>query len=409
MKHICKNFCMIILIFIALMNCIPVFAWTPDEGLKSSSVILMDTMRGQILYEQNSDSLYSPSIMCKLMTALVTIEKTNLDTMVTISKNAVKSSGSTLNLVVGNQYSVSDLLYGVMLSQGNDAATALAEYVGDGDVYKFVQLMNEKAKELDLDETYFVNPTGLFHKDQHTSARDIAKLVKTAISNNIFNHYFGSKGIGWVNGKDSLVLTNQNKLFWSYEGVDGGKFGTNPQNTAAVTTATRNGRRLIAVVISETEQKTFDETSLLFDYGFSHFYTGILVPKETILRSISIDNINIDLISKMDVYYTYPIGESYIKNIAFTKNEKLALPISTDTIAGVLHYTLNDDTVIDVNLYPEKEVVAPEDHSTKLKKIITENKDLVILVLILGAVECILILYNLIKLIMKFFKKIRAS
>jgi serine-type D-Ala-D-Ala carboxypeptidase (penicillin-binding protein 5/6) len=397
---------LIIIISILLFNSIPVFAWAPGEELSANSVVLMDTIRGQVLYEKEADILFSPSIMCKLMTALVTIEKTQLNAKVTISKNSAGINGSSLNLVVGNLYSVEDLLYGIMLSQGNDSAIALAEYVGDGDVNKFVGYMNDMAKKLMLTDTFFVNPTGLYDKNQFTSTRDIAKLVKTAISMPIFNSIFGARAIAWINGKDSSILSNQNKLFWSYNGVDGGKTGTTPQQgTTSVTTATRNGRRLIAVVFDKNEEATLTQTTKLLDYGFSSYYTGVLVSKDIPLRNITVDNSDVNLISKMDIYYTYPIGESYIEKINFISNDKLTLPITTDTVAGVLNYTLKDGTVIDVNLYSDKEITAPEDYKSKAKKIFEENRDLVTIVIVLVALEIILLIYNLVKLIYKLLKK----
>ncbi len=401
-----QRFGLILVISILIFNSIPAFAWTPNDKLSANSAILIDSIRGQVLYEKEADSLYSLSIMCKLMTALVTIEKTDLNDKVTISKNSANVNGASLNLVVGNLYTVEDLLYAVILSQGNDAAIALAEYVGGGDVNKFVGYMNDKAKELMLIDTYFVNPTGLYDKKQFTSTKDIARLVKTAISNPVFNSIFGARGIAWVNGKNSSILTNQNKLFWSYKGIDGGKIGTTPQQgTTSVTTATRDDRRLIAVVFDDNEENSLTQTAQLFDYGFSRYSTGILVNKNTPLRSITVEDVEVDLISKMDVYYTYPIGESYIDKINFVANEKLSLPITTDTIGGVLNYTLSDGTVIEVNLYSDKEVVAPEDYKSKVKKIIEENRDLVIIVSVLAVIEGILIIYNLLKLIYKLFSK----
>lgn len=394
------------IISLLIFGSLPVFAWTPKEDITATSAILMDTTRGQVLYEKGADSVYSQSIMCKLMTALVTIEKSQLNSMVTISKNAVNVNGSSLNLVVGNLYSVEDLLYGIMLSHGNDAAIALAEYVGNGSVNKFVDYMNSKAKELNLTDTYFVNPTGLHDENQYTSVRDIAKLVKSAISNHTFNALFGSKGIAWINGKNSSILTNQNKLFWSYAGVDGGKIGTTPQQgTTSVTTATRDNRRLIAVVFDKSEEKALEQTTKLFDYGFTNFATSILVPKNTPLRSITVENVSVNLISKIDVSYTYPIGNSFIKNINFTVNEKLNLPLSTDTIAGVLTYKLSDDTVIDVNLYPDRVVLAPRDYRSKIKSIFNENKDLVTIVFILITIELIIAIYKLVNLILKVIRK----
>ncbi len=396
----------IILLTAVILNSLPVLAWTPDEELTASSAILMDTMRGQVLYEKDADKVLSPSIMCKLMTALITIDKTQLNSKVTISKNAAGINGASLNLTVGNLYTVEDLLYGVMLSPGNDAAIALAEYVGDGDVNRFVGYMNETAKKLMLNDTYFVNPTGLYDENQFTSVRDIAKLIKSAIANPVFNSVFGSKGIAWINGKDSSVLTNQNKLFWSYNGVDGGKIGTNPkQGVISVTTASKEGRRLLAVVFDKDEESTLSQTVQLFDYGFTNFYNGILVSKDTLLRTITVQNIDVNLISKIDVYYTYPIGQSYIKDISFTKNEKLELPIKTDTVAGVLKYILEDGTEIDVDLYSDKEIVPELDYKTKVRTILDENRDLVFIVTILIVIEFILLFYNIIKLIIKISKK----
>lgn len=392
-------------------GCLPAFAATPNEDISAASAILLDTVRGQILYEKDAGNLISPSIMCKLMTTLITIDKAQLNAKVTISKNATKINGSSLNLVVGNLYSVEDLLHAVMLSQGNDAAMALAEYVGEGDINRFVGYMNDKAKELSLSSTYFINPTGLYDEGQYTTVKDIAKLIKTAISNPVnpvFNSIFGSRGIAWINGKDSSVLTNQNKLFWSYSGVDGGKIGTNPQQgTISVTTATKDGRRLIAVVFDKNEETTLSQTVKLFDYGFTTFYNGILISKDTTMRNITVENIDVNLISKMDVYYTYPKGESYIKTITFTPNTNLKLPLNTDIVAGVLKYILKDGTAIDVNLYPDREVVAPEDYRSKIKTILDENKDLVIIVAVLIAIECILIIYNIIKLIARLIRKIK--
>lgn len=391
-----------------LSSCLPAFAAAPEEDISAASAILMDTVRGQILFEKDADNLVSPSIMCKLMTALITINKVQLNSKVTISKNATKINGSSLNLVVGNLYSVEDLLCAIMLSQGNDAAIALAEYVGEGDINRFVGYMNDKAKELSLTETYFVNPTGLYDEKQYTSVKDIAKLVKTAITDTVFNSIFGSRGIAWLNGKDSSVLTNQNKLFWSYNGVDGGKIGTNPQQgTISVTTATKEGRRLIAVVFDKNEETTLSQTVKLFDYGFTTFYNGILLSKDTPVRNITVDNIDVNLISKMDIYYTYPVGESYIKTIVFTPNTNLKLPLNTDTVAGVIKYILNDNTEIEVNLFPDQEVVAPEDYKSKIKTILSENRDLVFIVLILSVIECLLVIYNILKLFVRLIRKIK--
>lgn len=410
MHKLLHKFCLLALIFIFFYTAMPCYAVPAEAELSEGSSILMDTLRGQVLYEKDSSKSISPSIMCKLMTAFVTIDKVQINGKVTISKNAASAKGSSLDLTVGNQYSVEDLLFGEMLSSSNDSAIALAEYVGNGDVSKFVSYMNDEAKKQMLTDTHFVNPTGLYDEKQFTSVRDIAKLIKAAIANPVYNYIFGSKGIPWINGKESSILTNQNKMFWSYAGVDGGKIGTNPnQGSIAVTTATRDGRRLVAVVYAKDEKSALAETANLFNYGFSNYQNGILVSKDTSVRTITVDNVNVNLISKIDVYYTYPVGESFIKSINFTKNEKLTLPIKTDTIAGVLKYTLNDGTEINVDLYSDKEIVAPEDYKSKIKTIFDENRDLVVIVVILIIIEFAIVISYMIRFIVKMTKKMGQS
>ena len=401
-----KLIAFIILLTVIIINTLPAMAALPDEELSASSAILMDTIRGQVLFEKGADKPVSPSVMCKVMTAFITIEKTKLNSKVTISKNAQGIKGASLNLTVGNLYTVEDLLYGVMLAQGNDAAIALAEYVGDGDVNRFVEYMNETAKRLELNDTYFVNPTGLYDENQYTTLKDTAKLIKAAIANPVFNSIFGSRGAAWIDGKDSSILTNQNKLFWSYSGVDGGKIGTNPQQgVTSVTTATKEGRRLISVVFDKTEESTLEQTIKLFDYGFNFFYNGLLVSKDTSIRNINVQGQEVNLISKYDVYYTYPKGQSYIKGIKFTQNEKLTLPVKTDTVAGMLVYELEDGTNISVDLYPDREIAAPQDYKDKINTILSENKDLVMIVGVLIAIELILMFYYLIRLLVRIAKK----
>ncbi len=398
---------LIILIFIYISMSTTVFA-NPEPGdlvEPQYSSILLEPDRGQILQSENSLYRIQPTILCKLMASLIVMENSQLDSKVTISKNVAKLSGSNMTLTVGNQYSVSDLLYIVMLSQNNDACLALSEYVGGGDIDKFVSMMNQKAKTLGMEDTYFVNSTGLYSEGQYTTAQDVGKFIKYALANVTFNNYFGTKGIPWLNGNDSLILTNQNKLFWSYDGVDGGKIGSNTKGTSILTTATKNGRRLITFVFASDEKAAIEKSKNYFDYGFNNFYNGILVAKNAVVRKIEVSGLPVELISKIDVYYTFPIGESYIESISFKQNEKLVLPITTDVVVGVMSYRLKDGTNIDVNLFSNADVVAAEDYKSKIISVLEDNRDLTILVLILIIVEICLVIYHLTRLISRFIKK----
>ncbi|HHW49699.1 MAG TPA: D-alanyl-D-alanine carboxypeptidase [Clostridiaceae bacterium] len=384
---------------------------TPPN-IDSPSSILIESKRGQILFEKNSRERLHISAANKIMTTLVTIEKMQgeLDSKVTISKESVDTEGANLKLVVGEKYSVEDLLYAVMLRSANDAANALAEYVG-GDIESFVALMNDKALELNLHDTHFSNPSGLYDETQYTTAYDISLLIKYAIGNPIFDRIFSTKSRPWANNDGTFtILVNQNNLFWEYEGIDGGKTGFNNQDQhTAITTATRNGQRLISVVLDSPKDSVFVDSEKLLDYGFNNFRTGILVRKGEPLKSIQVGDKVINLVSINDVYYTYPIGDSYIKNYEVKVVENLEPPIKKSVSIGTARYILADGTIIDISLYPDVDINPPEDFTTIVKKKLMENKDILYLVVFLLAIEVILILYNIIKLIGKAFKRTSIS
>jgi D-alanyl-D-alanine carboxypeptidase/D-alanyl-D-alanine carboxypeptidase (penicillin-binding protein 5/6) len=323
-----------------------------------------------------------------------------LDTKVTISKESVDSEGSTLDLEVGEKYSVEDLLYALILTSANDVANSLAEFIG-GDIDKFVVLMNSKASELNMKNTHFSNPSGLYNEQQFTTASDIAILMRYALNNPDFNTIFSCAAKPWTTKNGVEVLTNQNDLFWSYDGVDGGKTGyNNKKQQSAITTATHLGQRLICIVLDSPDNDSMlEDSTKLFDYGFKNFRTGILVSKDHSLRVIQINNQEVNLVSKNDIYYTFPVGQSYIKSLNFDMATDMKPPVSINLIAGTARYTLADDTIIDVSLYPDTEINVPEDSLTSAIKKIKENKDIMLLLNILILTEVFLVLYNIFKLI----------
>lgn len=335
------------------------------------------------------------------MTAILVIEKGDLEAKVTISKESSTLEGSVLFLTVGEKYAVEDLLNAIIITNANDAANALAEYIG-GDINKFVEIMNNKAKELNMKNTNFINPTGLYDDSQYTTANDIAILMKYALSLPAFNRIFSYRAVPWVDKKGTDLLTNSNKLFWSYDGVDGGKIGYNQKELqTAITTATRNNRRLIAIVLDAPKDSAPQDSVKLLDYGFNNFRKGVLVPKNQTLTNTTIGDKEINLITNSDIYYTHPIGETYVKNFSFSIVKDIKPPITKSMIVGIARYTLNDGTIIDVNLYPETEILPPDNFRTTLMKQLKENKDIFILLIILICIEILIIIYKIIKGIVK--------
>ena len=252
----------------------PPEASPPVVGAKS--YLLQDFNSGQSLAEENADVAAEPASLTKLMTAYVIFkelasENIKLTDQVTISENAWRTPGSRMFIEVGKQVSVEDLLRGMIIQSGNDATVALAEFAA-GSESGFTVLMNQYAKELGLKGTNFANSSGLPAPDHYSTARDIARIASALIRE--FPQYYK-----WYSQKEfsynEITQYNRNRLLWRDESVDGLKTGfTDSAGYCLVTSAMRDGMRLISVVIGTVSDKVrVDATQSLLNYGF-HFYTS---------------------------------------------------------------------------------------------------------------------------------------
>jgi D-alanyl-D-alanine carboxypeptidase/D-alanyl-D-alanine carboxypeptidase (penicillin-binding protein 5/6) len=376
-----------------------------DVQISAAAAILTDSETGQVLFSKSPKTRLHISSVNKLMTVLIAIEKGDLASNVTISKDSVEADGSALSLEVGKKYALMDLLYGIMLTSANDAAKAVSEHIG-GDSSKFVKLMNDEAARLNMGNTHFTNPTGLYDENQYTTAEDISLLMKYALTKPAFNTMFSVKARPWENAEGlSKILTSQNKLFWSYDGVDGGKTGYNDKDQQTViASAQRENMRLICIVLDSPEKSLFTDAAAVFDYGFDRFRKSILVHKGDVLKTAKVGDSEINLISMNDIYYVHPLGDSYIKD--FSSASFIEPPIKKSKAAGNATYTLGDGTTISVDLFPEKEIVPPDDFLTSARKKIQENRNILYLVVFLLLLEVILVIVNLVKLIKRVFRKI---
>ena len=181
------------------------FALPSGPDVKAASALLMDLEKGQILYSKDADKKIHIASANKIMTTLVALEKGVLNSEVIISNEAANAGGSVLYLKAGVGYTLEDLLYATILTSANDAPTAIAEYIGSGSIDKFVEYMNAKARELNMKNTYFTNPTGLYDSSQYTTAGDIAIMMRYALSNTTFKEIFSCKGRPWVNQGETSI------------------------------------------------------------------------------------------------------------------------------------------------------------------------------------------------------------
>ncbi len=378
----------------------------PVPEISAPSAILIEAETGQVLYHKNSEIPLHISAANKLMNVLVAVENSSLSSFVTVSSDSADTEGSALNLEIGAKYLMSDLLHAVMLTSANDAAVAVAESVGAGDISKFVGLMNETAQNIELTNTNFSNPTGLYDESQYTTARDLALLVRYAVKNPQFNSIFSAKVKLWYDAANTpRILTSSNQLFWSYDGLNGGKIGyNNKDQQSVICTATRKNMKLIAIVLDAPEKSMYTDTSALLDYGFNNFWKSTLVSKNELIKTVEYEGHQIKLVSQSDIMYVHPIGESYIREFEATADIKP--PLKRTIPAGSATYILGDGTEVNITLYPESEIIPVEDTKTRIQKKINENKDIFLMVAVLLAIEVILLLYNLGKLFVKLVTRI---
>lgn len=253
------------------------------QAIGARKAIVTDAVTGRVLYEKNADDQSLIASTTKIMTALLICEQCNVLDRARIPREAVGIEGSSMYLQEGEVLTIQELLYGLMLHSGNDAALALAIYCG-GTVEGFVQMMNDKARLLGMEHTHFMNPHGLDSPNHYSTARDLATLAAYAMENPIFACTVSAKTVTAGNRS----LRNHNKLLWMVEGADGVKTGyTKAAGRILVSSATRQNRRLICVTIDDPSDWK-DHIDLLED-GFSRFSIRRIIEEGQVLGTVEVE------------------------------------------------------------------------------------------------------------------------
>lgn len=285
--------------------------WPDAPETLSPGVILMEESTGTILYEKNSDEAHYPASITKIMTTLLALENGNLSDMVTFSDDAINNTeGSGIARDYGEQMTLEQCLYGVMLESANECAYAVAEHVG-GTVENFVDMMNAKAKELGCTNTHFANPHGLQDENHYTTAHDMALIAQAAYQNETFRIIIGTKmyTIPPTNKHaEETVLRNHHDMLCTYHNANrkylypycvGGKTGyTATANSTLVTYAEKDGMTLICVVMNTQSPNQFIDTVNLFDYAFDNFQVLNVAENDTDYSAeTTVDNGNLNNIA----------------------------------------------------------------------------------------------------------------
>ena len=322
------------------MLAVVLFFTVEVSAISAENYVLMDATSGRILQEKNADRQSLIASTTKIMTALVVCQQCNVLDRVKIPKEAVGIEGSSMYLQEGEVLTVQDLLYGLMLRSGNDAAMALAIYCG-GTAEGFAELMNDKARSLNLTGTHFVNPHGLDAPGHYSTARDLAVLAAYAMENPIFAQTVSTKQVT----VGTRSLTNHNKLLWQLEGAEGVKTGyTKAAGRILVSSTSRQGRRLVAVTINAPSD--WQDHKVLLDSGFANYTVCQIVEDGQRIATIPVaggESGTVELLA--DESFSYALAKEeeptfYVPSCGF-----LYAPVVEGADAGFAYVMLKDQCI----------------------------------------------------------------
>ncbi|MCE5235534.1 MAG: D-alanyl-D-alanine carboxypeptidase family protein [Clostridiaceae bacterium] len=385
-----KRFVTALLVLCLAISFLPAAAhaeFDPDK-VSTPHIVLMDADTGAILYQKNARDQAYPASTTKIMTAIVALENADLDDQVAVG-NSVETKGSCMEIKPGEKFSLRDLMYGMMLKSGNDAARAIAEYVS-GSQDSFVALMNEKAQSLGMTGTHFVKPNGLHKDDHYTTAYDMAILTQYAMKNPTFREIVktGSYQVKPTNkhsagflleNTNKLIYTAQDKESFEYRYATGVKTGDTPQaGRCLVAAATKNGINLILVLFGDLEGKIdgdyrFENAAKFFDWGFANYATvtpaelGLPSTLEKSITNASFEDdqngqliVNIDFSDKKVCGLSDFINELKANAAAITTSETLdralVAPIEAGDVLGTIAYQYDGQTLFTANMVASRSV-----------------------------------------------------
>lgn len=356
----------IILLFLLMIIGIQTVSFADEVNLNSEAAILVEVSTGRIIYEKNSTKKLYPASTTKILTAILVLENCELDELVTVRETALSNIPSgyvTCNLQVGEQLSVKDLLYALMIPSANDAAYVLAEHVA-GSVDNFSTMMNDKARELGCKTTHFVNPNGIHDDSHYSTAYDLYLMAKYAMENETFRTIVSTTEYTLPATekypsddrvlKTTNELLNENSRNYYYKNAIGIKTGyTSKAGNCLVSATSRDGLEFIAVVLNggSTEDglnSRYVDAKKLFEYAYDNFTLTKIIEKGSVVQTIEIENgtketKNLDLV--IDETITVINNKSIDMNNVIPEinlRETLEAPISAGETIGTIKYKVDD-------------------------------------------------------------------
>ncbi len=334
----------------------------------ATSGILIEANTGKIIYEKEKDKQVAVASMTKMVAQIIILEqieqgKIHWDDVVTVSKNAADMGGSQIYLSEGEKISIEDLMKGISMASGNDATVAMAEVIS-GTEAKFVELMNQKVKDLGLKNTHFKNCTGLDEEDHYSSAYDMAMIARELVMNHPDILKFSSVYEDYLreDTENKFWLVNTNKLVRFYEGADGLKTGhTDAAGYCLAATAVKNDLRLIAIVLGESDSKVRNsETMDFLDYGFSNIKMSVLKKKGEVVQELDLEKAEpskIQIVLQNNLGVVEDLDTDTHKYCYDIQLDKIELPLKSGDVVGKILVKENDKIVSTGTLVVDEEVL----------------------------------------------------
>lgn len=401
--------------------------WPEQPEIESPNAIVMEVSTGAVLYEKNAHEQHYPASITKIMTTLLALENSSLDEIVTFSEDAVYSTeGSGISRDVGEQMTMEQTLYAVMLESANECAYAVAEHVA-GSKDAFVDMMNERAQELGCTDTHFSNPHGLTEEDHYTSCYDMALIAREAYQNEMFRTITATKNyqipptnkhpdeITYLNNHNNMISTYRNNGQYLYEYCVGGKTGyTEAANSTLVTYAQKDGMTLVCVIMNTQSPAQWTDSIALYNYYFDQFAMYSVSENETRLEEGGVD---VSFLGEKDSYAR--ISEDSM--VVLPKTGTFAETVPTVSVEGggenviaTIDYTFADhyvgsaDIIVDRtaietfqfdNVAQETETAAGEEEAPRKFQI----NVWIVLLCILGAAALVVLIWVLKRFIDNFY------
>ena len=346
-----------LLICLAVLLALPAAALCEQVTTSATACIVIDADSGRVLLEHNAHQALPMASTTKVMTALLAIERGSLTEEVTCSRSAFGVPGTSIYLSEGETLTLEQMLYGLMLASGNDAAVAIAEHIG-GAAEDFCALMTERARELGCENTVFLTPHGLPCEGHHTTARDLALIAREAMTHPVFRSIVSTRRatIPWQGRSYERVLNNKNRLLAAYEGATGIKTGyTRAAGRCLVFGAEREGMRIIGVVLNCPDW--FDEAARLMDLAFARYESVTLLHRGDCLRTLPVEHSGggeVRAVLSADLCCV--VDQNALPAVALSLPGSVTAPVSAGQVLGEARLVWQGETLCTVPVVAAQDV-----------------------------------------------------